>query len=331
VLHFTGWHDYVYRDALRGYDSLRRAQGAVGSQRLIVGAWAHNGELSGTTRVADIDLGPGAAAGRDSVAAWTRRFFDAHLRGLPEEDAPVRIFVLGENRWRDFAAWPPPGTTTEAWYLAPAGRLESRPPRRAGMTSFDYDPEHPLPTLGGINSHFFPDNLGPLDQSPLDGRDDVVSFIGPALDRPRGLAGPIRAVLYLEADAPSTDVAVKLISVAPNGTARLIEDGIRRLPTLAQGVNEVVVELGQRAMRLEPGSRLRVDLSGGNFPKYDRNPNTGEDPWTAMALRPVKLTLHHGRSHPSRLEVVTLSHVPDPGRYTRRGSESAIYTEPNSP
>jgi putative CocE/NonD family hydrolase len=174
------------------------------------------------------------------------------------------------------------------------------------MTSFDYDPEHPLPTLGGINSHFFPDNLGPLDQSPLDGRDDVVSFIGPALDRPRVLAGPIRAVLYLEADAPSTDVAVKLISVAPNGTARLIEDGIRRLPTLAQGVNEVVVELGQRAMRLEPGSRLRVDLSGGNFPKYDRNPNTGEDPWLATALRPVKLTLRHGRSHPSRLEMVTL-------------------------
>lgn len=306
VLHFTGWHDYVYRDALRGYDSLRSAQGAVSSQRLIVGAWAHNGELSGNTRVADIDFGPAAAAGRDSVAAWTRRFFDAHLRGLPDEDAPVRIFIMGENRWRDFEAWPPPGTTTEAWYLAPEGRLESRPPRRAGTTTFDYDPEHPLPTLGGINSHFFAHNLGPLDQSPLDGRDDVVSFIGPALDQPQVLAGPIRAVLYLEADAPSTDVAVKLISVAPDGTARLIEDGIRRLPTLSQGVNEVVVELGHRAIRLEPGSRLRVDLSGGNFPKFDRNPNTGEDPWLATALRPVRLMLHHGRSHPSRLEMVTL-------------------------
>lgn len=343
VLHFTGWHDYVYRDALRGYDSLRgyyslRGHGSLrgvrgggGSQRLIVGAWAHNGELSGATRVADIDFGPGAAAGRDSVAAWTRRFFDVHLRGLPDEDAPVRIFVLGENRWRDFTAWPPPGTTTEAWYLAPAGRLESRPPRRTGVTRFSYDPERPLPTLGGINSHFFPDNLGPLDQSPLDGRDDVVTFMSPALDQPRVLAGPIRAVLYLEADAPSTDVAVKLISVSADGAARLIEDGMRRLPTLPQGVNEVVVELGQRAIRLEPGSRLRVDVTGGNFPKYDRNPNTGEGPWLATALRPVKVTLHHGPSHPSRLEVVTLSHVPDPGRYTRRGSESAVYPEPKSP
>jgi predicted acyl esterase len=307
VLHFTGWHDYVYRDALRGYDALRSAQGAAaGRQRVIVGAWAHNGELSGATRVADLDFGPAAAAGRDSVAAWTRRFFDAQLRGLPEADAPVRIFVLGENRWRDFAAWPPPGAATEAWYLAPAGRLAPRPARRTGVTRFRYDPEHPLPTLGGVNSHFFPENLGPLDQSPLDGRADVVAFIGAPLDRPRVLAGPIRAVLYLEADAPSTDVAVKLVAVSPDGTARLVEDGIRRLPTLAQGVSEVVVELGHRALRLEPGTRLRLDVSGGNFPKYDRNPNTGEDPWTATTLRPVKLTLHHGRSRPSRLEIVTL-------------------------
>jgi predicted acyl esterase len=306
VLHFTGWHDYVYRDALRGYDALRMAQGPVSGQRLIVGSWAHNGELSGSTRVADIDFGPAAAAGRDSIADWTRRFFDAHLRALPEADAPVRIFVLGEDRWRDFTAWPPPGSTTEAWYLASAGRLESRPPRRAGVTHFNYDPEHPLPTLGGVNSHFFPQNLGPLDQSALDGRDDVVTFIGPALDQPRVLAGPIRAVLYLEVDAPSTDVAVKLIAMAPDGTARLVEDGIRRLPALSVGVNEVVVELGHRALRLEPGARLRVDVTGGNFPKYDRNPNTGEDPWKATALRPVKLTLHHGRGHPSRLEMVTL-------------------------
>jgi uncharacterized protein len=163
-----------------------------------------------------------------------------------------------------------------------------------------------MPTLGGVNSHFFPRNLGPLDQKPLDARQDVAAFLSPALDRPLLLTGPMRAVLHLEADAPSTDVAVKLVAVAADGTARLVEDGIRRLPRLQAGVNEVTVELGQRALRLEPGTRLRLDVTGGNFPKYDRNPNTGEDPLTATVLRPVNITLHHGRGRPSRLEVVTL-------------------------
>jgi uncharacterized protein len=306
ALHFTGWYDYIYRDALRGYDALRAAQGAGARQRLIVGAWAHNGELSGATRVGDVDFGPAAAAGMDSVAAWARRFFDVHLRGLPETDAPVRVFVMGENGWRAFADWPPPAAVSSSWYLAPDGRLESRASRRAGATAFRYDPENPMPTLGGANSHFFPRNLGPLDQTPLDGRDDVATFLSPPLGRPLVVTGPLRAVLYLEADAPSTDVAVKLIVVAQDGTARLIEDGIRRVLRLERGVNVVTVEMGQRALRLEPGTRLRLDVTGGNFPKYDRNPNTGEDPLTAASLRPVTITLHHGRARPSRLELVTL-------------------------
>jgi uncharacterized protein len=303
VLHFAGWHDYVYSHSLIAYTALRERPGLA--QRLILGAWAHNGEMAGTTRVADIDYGPTAAAGIDSVAAWSRRFFDTHLLGRPEVDPPVRVFVMGENAWRSFDDWPPPGAALTAWYLAPGG-LQPRAPRRRGSTSFRYDPAHPVPTMGGANSHFFPTVLGPLDQRPLDGRVDVAAFLTPPLDRPLVLAGPLRAVLFIEADAPSTDVAVKLIAVAPDGSARLIEDGIRRLPRLGSGVHQVVVELGHRAQRLEPGTRLRVDVTGGNFPKYDRNPNTGEDPWQATELRPVTITVHHGGGHPSRLEAYVL-------------------------
>jgi uncharacterized protein len=307
VLHYTGWHDYIYRDALHGYERLRASQGPSGSRRLIVGPWSHNGEKTGQTRVADVDYGPAAAAGLDSVAAWTRRFFDDHLRGIKGSDAPVRVFIMGENVWRDFADWPPPGAETTAWHLGPDGRLQNRPQRRARSTRFRYDPENPMPTLGGVNSHFFPGNVGPLDQTPLDSRQDLASFLSPSLERPLVLTGPMRAVLFLEADAPSTDVAVKLIAVGPDGTARLIEDGIRRLPALQPGMSEITVDLGQRGLRLEPGSRLRLDVTGGSFPKYDRNPNTGEEPLTATALRPVTITLHHGGTRPARLEIVTLA------------------------
>jgi uncharacterized protein len=126
------------------------------------------------------------------------------------------------------------------------------------------------------------------------------------LERALVLAGPLRAVLHLEFDAPSSDVVAKLVAVAPDGSARLLEDGIRRLPHVKRGVNEVTVELGQRAQRLEPGTRLRLDVTGGNFPKYDRNPNTGEDPLSATTLRPVRIIVHHGRGRPSRLEATVL-------------------------
>jgi uncharacterized protein len=308
VLHFTGWNDYIYRDALRGYENVRRLQGKDASQRLIIGPWSHNQEFSTGTRVGDVDFGPEAAAGMDSIAAWTLRFFDQHLREDTAAEAdPVRVFVMGENHWRGFDEWPPSGSEKSTWYLAPGAQLEARAPEGTGHTSFVYDPAHPMPTLGGVNSHFFPENLGPLDQASLAPREDLASFLGPTLTEAVVITGPIRAVLHLEADAPSTDVAVKLVTVAPDGTARLVEDGIRRLPSLQSGVTEVTVDLGQRALRLEPGTRLRVDVTGGNFPKYDRNPNTGEDPWTATELRPVTITLHHGGRHPSRLELVRLA------------------------
>jgi uncharacterized protein len=134
----------------------------------------------------------------------------------------------------------------------------------------------------------------------------MVSFVSPELPRAVVLAGPLRAVLHLEFDAPSTDVVAKLVALAPDGSARLVEDGIRRLHRVGPGVHEVTVELGQRAQRLEPGTRLRLDVTGGNFPKYDRNPNTGEDPLGATTLRPVRITVHHGRGRPSRLEVTVL-------------------------
>jgi uncharacterized protein len=306
ALHFTGWHDYIYRDALAGYAWLRASPNHGGDQRLIVGAWSHNGEKTGQTRVGDVDFGPAAAAGLDSVAAWTLRFFDTHLQGREDASAPVRVFVMGENHWREFQQWPPRDAMTGAWYVGPDGRLDDRPQNDVGITRFRYDPADPMPTLGGVNTHFFPANLGPLDQRPLDRRTDLARFETPPLRRAVVLAGPMRAVLHVEADAPATDIAVKLISVAPDGTARLVEDGIHRVASLPSGVSEIAVNLGERALRLAPGERLRLDVTGGNFPKYDRNPNTGADALTATTLRPVTISIHHGRAHPSRLELTTL-------------------------
>jgi hypothetical protein len=163
-----------------------------------------------------------------------------------------------------------------------------------------------MPTLGGANSHFFPETGGPRDQRPLDLREDVRRFLSEPIPDDMMVVGPLRAVLFLEASAPSADVTAKLVAVRPDGSARNIEDGILRLDRI-EGTVEAVIDLAGTAIRLERGTRLRLDVSGGNFPKYDRNPNTGEGPFAAAAFRPVRLTVHHGGDRPSRIEAFVLA------------------------
>lgn len=308
ALHWTGWFDYIYRDALSGYARLREASRRHrDDQRLIVGPWAHNGELSGSTRVGPIDFGPAAAAGLDSVAAWSIRFFDQHLKQRAPS-APsaggATVFFMGENRWRSFDRWPPGSAGTATWYPSADGTLVGRPPADSGTIVFRYDPNDPVPTIGGVVSHFFPQNLGPLSQDVLDDRGDIVRFVGPVLEHDLVLAGPMRAVLSFCADAPSTDLTAKLVALAPDGTSAIVEDGIRRIHQLRGCPDEVVIELGQRALRLPAGHRFRLDVSGGSFPKYDRNPNTGEDAMAAATFAPVGITIRTGAA--TRLELTVL-------------------------
>ncbi|HEX6134344.1 MAG TPA: CocE/NonD family hydrolase [Longimicrobiales bacterium] len=305
TLHWTGWYDYIYRDALTGYSMLADPAHRHGaSQRLIVGPWIHAGELNDVTRVGAVDFGPSAAAGLDSVAAWARRFFDHHLRGLPIEGEAVRVFFLGDNVWRTFDRWPPAEATLQTWYIAPDAALVRRLPG-AGSAGFRYDPNDPVPTVGGVVSHFFPENAGPRDQRILDERPDILRFTSSVLDTDLILAGPMMAFLYLTADAPAIDVTVKLVLLKPDGRAEIVEDGIRRIPRLGAD-QEVVVKLGHRAIHIPAGSRLRLDISGGNFPKYDRNPQNGEDPFTAAVLHPASIVLSAGGGQPSRLEIYVM-------------------------
>jgi hypothetical protein len=298
VLHVGGWYDYTNRHTLATY--ARLADRGL-PQRLIVGPWAHNGLLSGWTKMGEEEYGPQARMTVDSVARWTRDWLDAQLKGRVLEGPPVRLFVMGENRWRGFDRWPPSTAVPRSWYLAPAGRLADTP-GAAGTESFRYDPNDPMPTLGGANSHFFPETVGPRDQRSLDTRADVLRFLSePVPDDGLMVVGPLRAVLFLEARAPSTDLTAKLVVVRPDGSARGIADGILRLSRI-DGVVEAVIDLAGTAIRLEPGARLRLDVSGGNFPEYDRNPNTGEPSFDATEFQPVLLTVHRGGVRQSRIE-----------------------------
>jgi putative CocE/NonD family hydrolase len=325
ILHLTGWYDFLSPLVLSAYGSLAAAPAARAggaAQALVVGPWRHDQIWGPSTKVGDADFGPEAAMGMEKVVGLTIEWLDRHLAHRPGA-APVpknvRAFVMGENRWREFDLWPPAGTRERRWFAdsrAGAQGLSGdgvlRPDARGrGADTYRYDPNDPVPTMGGANCHFFPALLGVRDQRPVEERRDVLVYTTPPLERALTLVGPLRAEVYASTRGASADIVVKLVDVRPGGYAAILADGIRHDPDPIAGapvgrmtpgqVYRFTVDLGGTAVRLEKGHRVRLEITSGNFPKYARNPGTGEDPATATVLVPIEQTIHHTREHPTAL------------------------------
>ncbi|NNF58854.1 MAG: CocE/NonD family hydrolase [Rhodothermaceae bacterium] len=326
VLHLTGWNDVVYRHTLTLYEGIVQAQDGTVPQALMVGPWMHNydGEQ---TQFGDEDYGAASVFSQvddfRSVVAW----FDRYVKGIDNGvDAGVRLFVMGENRWLEAERWPVEGATGQRWYLAPpeddgsgyAGQLVQDAPMGEGTASYTYDPSNPVLTYGGVNSHLFPAEAGPLDQARFMERPDVLAFASRPLSQAQTLLGRLCVVLHASTDAPDTDFVAKLVVIQPDGYQRIVEDGIVRAryrhgyprPASALEPGEVYrfeLDLGWTALRLNAGDRLGVHISSSNFPKYDLNPNTGMDPLQASDFRSANQTVHFSATYPSYLDVEVLT------------------------
>jgi putative CocE/NonD family hydrolase len=170
---------------------------------------------------------------------------------------------------------------------------------------------NPVPTYGGANFHFFLHLVGVKDQRDIEARDDVLVYTTPALEEDLEIAGPIHAVLHVSTEGTDTDFTAKLVEVRSDGYARIIEEGIIRASyrnghdgrqLLEPGeVYCLTIDLKSAAIRVPKGNRLRLEVSSSNFPKYDRNPNTGEDPMEARTLRAVTQRVYFGGNTPSHL------------------------------
>jgi len=319
VMHVTGWYDYIYPNVLQTYGALAtRPDGP--EQRLIVGPWSHNGILNSWTKVGDEEFGERAAAGMDWVLQQMVTWFDHTLKGDTSsgwEFQPVRYFVMNDNRWLEDDSWPPSGVEYQTWYLGADGTLAREESAETGLLQFVYDPDNPVPTVGGANSHFFPDNLGPKNQAGIGERADVLVFSSEPLAQDMTIAGPISAVLYASTSGKDTDFTAKLSVVRPDGYVRNIEDGIVRGRHLYPGtdstgylkpgeVYKFTIDCGATALAVKAGERLQVEISSSNFPKYDRNPNTGADPFYATEFVPANQTVYLSGAHPSHIVVPVL-------------------------
>jgi len=238
----------------------------------------------------------------------------------------VEIFVMGANRWREEREWPPEQARARNLYLDGSGRantlegdgaLSDRLARHGSQDHYEFDPRDPAPTRGGAvccNPRVFP--WGPMDQRPVERRWDVLVYTSRPLKSEVEAIGPVRVVLYVSTSAKDTDFTAKLVDVFPDGYARNLTDGILRLryrnslerPELAQAgeIYTVAVDAGVTSNVFMKGHRIRVEISSGNFPRFDRNPDTGAPIADETRIVKASQTVYHDRAHPSRLVLMVM-------------------------
>lgn len=310
MLLLAGWYDPFLPGQLDDYGVITaEATASVGSNsRLIIGPWGHANSIRVPGMGAEIPY-------RETTLESSLPWFDFHLKIRPDRlTMPrVRLFVMGENVWRDEQEWPLARTVYTPYYFHSAGhantaegdgRLERDVPNEDETPDrYTYDPLDPVPTRGGA---MLGDRSGIITQNEIESRNDVLVYSTTVLTKPLEVTGPLQAVLYVGTDAPSTDFTLKLVDVHPDGTAYNVCDGILRrgYPRSGSGEGkpmEINVELGPTSHVFLPGHRIRVEVSSSNFPRFDRNLNTDEDPSLAIKSRVAHQVFFHQGTHPSHI------------------------------
>lgn len=313
-LNVAGWFDVFCQGAI---DNYVRARTAGLETRLIIGPWEHTTGGSTTPgHLAGVNYGVGSMApGTDGTMTETHlEWFDHHLRGTPldiKKRTGVDLFVMGTNRWRHEEDWPLQRAVPTALYLHSDGTLSNAAPTTPeSVSEYDYDPADPAPTTGGGMFMAASFSAGSLDQAAVEARDDVLVFTSAPLAEDMEITGQVTATVFASTDGPSTDWVARLCHVDKYGRSVNIVDGIRRVDTVHGPIDATEIDLWSTSTVIAAGYRLRVHITSSNFPRWDRNLNTGEKADSGTRIRVAHQTVHHDASHPSRivLPVIPASH-----------------------
>lgn len=327
VFHVTGWNDFVCNSALEVYN--QTSQNSSNQNKLLIGPWFHDQLQTKYTEVGDDDFGPESAMGRENLCGLSVEWFDHIFKEKNprlETGPDVKVFVMGENKWEEHDQWPPENVEYKKLFLSSNegansssgdGELAGNVKDIKTSDTFIFDPLNPVPTYGGANFHFFLPTIGVKDQSEIEERNDVLVYTTDILEDSIHIVGPLELALFASTEGLDTDFTAKLVEIRENGYARIIQEGIQRASyrnsatereLLEPGkIYKFTIDLGATAIKIPAGSKLRVEISSSNFPKYDRNPNTGEDAFEATKLETVKQTIHHGSEYPSHLLLPVLN------------------------
>ena len=323
----TGWYDALVHEGFlqfAGWKSKAMSAETRETTKLLVGPWTHR-SIGSPEQIGDVDFGP--QAGRDIVGDHLR-WYDRRLKGIDngiDDEPSVTIFVMGENVWRGEREWPLARTRYARYFLAGEGRANSifgngslsttSPGDGASVDEFSYDPQDPVPTAGGpiMHSEF----SGPQDRRAVERRDDILVYTSDPLDEDLEVTGPVSMTLYASSSTPDTDFTCALVDVHPDGRAIILCEGLRRArfrdsiesPTLIEPgrVYQYTIDMWETSNLFRAGHRIRVEVSSSNFPRFDRNLNTGSQPGLDADMRVAHQTVYHDADRPSH---VTLPVIP---------------------
>ena len=328
---FGGWYDIFMGGTIRNYQRMREMGAsdlARSGQRLTIGPWIHGGSPPSVS--GEYNFGTRSAGAAIDLMGDILRFYDHVLLGEDNgfsDDRPVRLFVMGENAWRREDEWPLSRATETAFYLHSDGRANSlngdgslsmETPGDQPSDSYVYNPVNPVPTVGGglcCDPAFMAN--GVYDQRWVEGRDDVLVYSTPPLSEDVEVTGPVSVTLFASSSAVDTDFTAKLVDVEPSGYARNLTDGIIRAryrkprqpaELIAPGdIIEYTIDLWATSNLFKSGHRIRLEISSSNFPRFDRNMNTGAPIGYDVEFKPALQTIYHTSEYPSRM---TLPVVP---------------------
>jgi uncharacterized protein len=307
-----GWYDNYVESDLGAFEALHKHGGM---NRVLIGPWPHNMSIP----FKNVSFGAQASL---PIRRFQLQWFGHWLKGLDTPlmaEPPVQIFVMGANVWREEHEWPPARTRRIRYYLSSNGHansiygdgaLVSSPQARAFPDQFTYDPAKPVPTMGGAvccNPVIFP--WGPMDQRLVEKRRDVLVYTSGALLEDMEVTGQVEVVLRAASNVPDTDFSAKLVDVFPGGEARNLTDGILRARyreslekaqlMKAGEVYRLVIDVGVTSNVFRKGHRIRVEISSSNFPRFDRNLNTGKVVEDETEVRRASQVIYHDRNYHS--------------------------------
>ncbi|ASN07266.1 CocE/NonD family hydrolase [Virgibacillus necropolis] len=326
AFHLGGWYDSLLGSTIDNYMGMKAnadGSGAREHQKFIIGPWAHGnfGSVIGERK-----FGSHAAEDwidhKEDLTNLHLRWFDYWLKGKDThigEEAPVKIFIMGINQWRDEQDWPLARTNYVPYYLHSEGgantgggdgKLSMVKPDKEPTDHFVYDPENPVPTCGGGTLHDSVNVTGPRDQRKIEEREDVLVYTSEPLKQPVEVTGPVKVKLWAATDAKDTDFTAKLIDVLPNGTAYNLTDGIVRAryrngykpeADLNGEVVQYEIDLWATSNVFLAGHQIRIEISSSNFPRFDANLNTGKTMLNSAESKTANQTIYHSEKYPSHV------------------------------
>ncbi|HXX27339.1 MAG TPA: CocE/NonD family hydrolase [Terriglobales bacterium] len=322
MLQVGAWYDIFNAGTLRNYMGAKAhaTNGAARArQHLLIAIGGHSGF---GRRIGEVDFGPHANDNlyTDVILDW----YDFVSKGVRNEfvtEKRVKLFVMGANEYRQEDDWPPPEAQSTKYFLHSAGKanslggdgtLSTSAPKSEPSDSYLYNPASPVATVGGplcCDAKHLPP--GPRDQRSVENRDDVLVYSTSPLERDLEVTGPIIAALFVKSSAVDTDFTAKLVDVAPDGFAQNLTEGILRMRYRASSehaelmnpgqIYQISLDLWATSNVFLRGHSLRLEISSSNFPRFDRNPNTGEEIRFAHTFAVATNTILHDAEHPSAL------------------------------